>query len=56
MKFLTEARGNQLVASGRVLRSGSTLTVTTVEISAVFNHIETLCATALVTIRTINPA
>jgi uncharacterized protein (TIGR00369 family) len=56
VKFLTEARGEELVARGRVLRPGSTLTVTTVEISAVTGNVESLCATALVTIRTIIPS
>lgn len=55
VKFLTEARGNELIARGRVLRPGG-LTVATVEIAAVFNNIQTLCATALVTIRTITSA
>ena len=53
VKFLTEARGAELLARGRVLRPGSTLTVATVELSAVTGHVETLCATALITIRTI---
>jgi uncharacterized protein (TIGR00369 family) len=56
IKYLTEARGDQLVARGRVLRTGSILTVATVDISAVANSLETVCATALITIRTINPA
>ncbi len=55
IKFLTEARGDELVARGRVLRPGTTLTVATVEVSAVASNVETLCATALITIRTIKP-
>ncbi|WP_216870341.1 hotdog domain-containing protein [Modestobacter excelsi] len=51
-KFLTEARGDHLLARGRVLRAGSTLTVASVDVYAVQHGSETLCATALVTVRT----
>ena len=50
-KFLTEARGEQLLARGRVLRPGSTLTVASVDVYAVTNGSDTFCATALVTVR-----
>ena len=55
-KFLNEARGEQLLARGRVLRPGTTLTVATVDVFAVAAAAETLCATALVTMRNIAPA
>ena len=51
-KFLAEARGELLLARGRVLRPGSTLTVAGVDVYAVRNGTETFCATALVTVRT----
>lgn len=54
-KFLTEARGDHLVARARVLRPGSTLTVATVDVYAVAGT-ETLCATALVTMRNLVPS
>lgn len=51
VKFLTEARGDHLIARARVLRPGSTLTVTAVDVFAADDGTETLCATALVTMR-----
>jgi len=51
--FLAEARGDQLVARARVLRLGKTLTVASVDIFVVRDRTETLCATALVTMRNI---
>ncbi len=53
VKFLAEARGDQLVARARVLRLGKTLTVAAVDIFVVRDRTETLCATALVTMRNI---
>jgi len=53
VKFLAEARGDQLVARAHVLRPGTTLTVATVDIIVVRDGTETLCATALVTMRNI---
>ena len=52
-KFLTEARGDQLVARASVLRPGTTLTVAAIKVYAVVNQSETLCAAALVTMRNI---
>lgn len=49
-KFLTEACGAALIARARVLRPGTTLTVAAVDVYAVADT-ETLCATALVTMR-----
>lgn len=51
VKFLTEARGDALVARGRVLRPGRTVTVTSVDVYAASDGVETLCASALVTVR-----
>lgn len=51
-KFLTEARGDHVVARARVLRPGTTLTVAAVDIYTL-GHTETLCAVALVTTRNI---
>jgi uncharacterized protein (TIGR00369 family) len=51
VKFLTEARGDHLIARARVLRPGSSLTVSAVDIFVVGGGTETLCATALVTMR-----
>ena len=53
IKFLAEARGNELVGRGRVLRPGTTLTVIAVDIHAVKDGTERLCASAFVTIRAI---
>ena len=52
-KFLAEARGDELVARGRVLRPGSTLTVSAVDVFVVADAVETLCAAVLVTVRNI---
>lgn len=54
-KFLTEARGDQLRARARVLRPGTTLTVAAVDIYVTCDGSETLCATALVTMRNLTP-
>ena len=50
-KFLSEARGEQLIARARVLRPGATLTVAAVDVFIVAGEAETLCASALVTMR-----
>src|ERR1700730_12627545 len=51
LKLLAPAVGEKLVARGRVLRSGRTLSVAAADVFAVKNGKETLCATALTTIR-----
>jgi uncharacterized protein (TIGR00369 family) len=51
LKLLTPAIGEKLVARGRVLRSGRTLSVAAADVFSVRNGKETLCATALTTIR-----
>lgn len=56
VKLLAEARGDALVGRGRVLRPGSTLTVIAVDIHAVKDGSERLCASAFVTIRAIASA
>jgi uncharacterized protein (TIGR00369 family) len=53
VKFLAEARGDELVARGHVLRPGRTITVSRVDVYAVSGLTETLCAAAFVTIRNI---
>jgi uncharacterized protein (TIGR00369 family) len=51
LKLLAPAVGEKLVARGRVVRSGRTLTVAAADVFAVRDGKETLCATALTTIR-----
>src|SRR5437763_15873845 len=51
IKLIAPAAGEKLVKRGRVLRSGRTLSVTASEVYAVREGNETLCATALATIR-----
>jgi uncharacterized protein (TIGR00369 family) len=51
LKLLAPAIGEKLVARGRVLRSGRTLSVAAADVFSVLNGKETLCATALTTIR-----
>ena len=51
LKLLTPAVGEKLIARGRVLRSGRTLSVAAADVFSVQNGKETLCATALTTIR-----
>src|SRR5712671_4678736 len=51
LKLLTPAVGEKLVARGRLLRSGRTLSVAAADVFSVKNGKETLCATALTTIR-----
>ena len=55
VKFLAEARGQQLIARARVLRPGATLTVAAVDVYAVNDQTETLCAAALVSMRNLAP-
>jgi uncharacterized protein (TIGR00369 family) len=50
VKLLTPAVGEKLVARGRVLRSGRTLSVAAADVFCVRNGNETLCAAALTTI------
>jgi uncharacterized protein (TIGR00369 family) len=51
IKLLAPAAGEKLVARGRVVRSGRTLSVAAADVYAVRSGNQTLCATALATIR-----
>jgi len=51
LKLLTPAVGEKLIARGSVLRSGRTLSVAAADVFSVQNGKETLCATALTTMR-----
>lgn len=51
LKLLAPAVGEKLVARGRLVRSGRTLSVVVADVYAVSGGKETLCATALATIR-----
>jgi uncharacterized protein (TIGR00369 family) len=51
IKLIAPAAGEKLVARGRVVKSGRTLSVTASDVYAVRGGNETLCATALTTIR-----
>ena len=51
VKLLSPAEGDTLVARGRVVQYGRTLSVAASEVFAVTGGNETLCATALVTAR-----
>ena len=53
VKFLVEARGKELVARGRVLRAGRTVTVAAVDIEVVGDGGPALCAAALVSTRAV---
>ncbi|MGA4791494.1 PaaI family thioesterase [Nocardia nova] len=54
VKLLSPARGEYLVARGRVVKPGKALTVAAAEVYGVDQGAETLCATALVTMRNID--
>src|ERR1700676_3484528 len=51
IKLIAPAAGEKLVARGRLVRAGRTLSVTASDVYAVCAGNETLCATALATIR-----
>jgi uncharacterized protein (TIGR00369 family) len=51
LKLLAPAIGEKLVARGRLLKSGRTLSVAAADVYSVHEGKETLCATALATIR-----
>ncbi|WP_062992725.1 PaaI family thioesterase [Nocardia anaemiae] len=54
VKLLAPARGEHLVARGRVVKPGKAITVAAADVYGVDQGIETLCATALVTMRNID--
>lgn len=51
IKLVAPAAGEKLVARGRLVRSGRTLSVTASDVYVVRGGNETLCATSLATIR-----
>ena len=55
-KVVAPGRGEELVARGRVVKPGRTLTGVGVEVHAVGAGQETLCATALITFRNLSPS
>jgi uncharacterized protein (TIGR00369 family) len=55
INFLAPARGDLLVATGRVVRAGRTLIVTTIDVTVRNGGSEKPCATALQTIMAVVP-
>jgi uncharacterized protein (TIGR00369 family) len=55
VKLLAPAIGERLVARGRIVRFGRTLSVAAADVFAVNGTDEVLCATALVTVRNLAP-
>ncbi|MEU1208661.1 PaaI family thioesterase [Nocardia sp. NPDC005825] len=53
VKLLAPARGEMIVARGRVVKPGKAITVAAADVYGVDQGEETLCATALVTMRNI---
>lgn len=53
VKILTSAKGEKLVARGRVIKAGQTVTVAAADVYSINGVDETLCATGLVTMRNI---
>lgn len=53
IKLLAPAKGEKVVARGRVVRAGHTTTVAAADLYACDGDGETLCATALVTLRNV---
>lgn len=51
VKILAPARGEEVVARGRVVKAGHTITVAAADVYAANGTEKTLCATALVTMR-----
>jgi uncharacterized protein (TIGR00369 family) len=56
VKLLAPAKGEQIVARGRVIKPGEVMTVAAADVFAVDASEEKLCATAFVTVRNIKPA
>ena len=54
VKFLAAAAGEKLVARGRTISAGRTVSVGAADVYAVRDGQETLCATALVTVRNVD--
>jgi uncharacterized protein (TIGR00369 family) len=55
VKLLSPATGDTVVARGRVLKAGRATTVAAADMLTVADGVETLCATALVTMRNLPP-
>ncbi|MQY27402.1 AMP-binding protein [Nocardia aurantia] len=53
VKILAPAKGKQVVARGRVVKPGSLITIAAADLYSVDENGETLCATALVTLRNV---
>lgn len=53
VKILTPAKGTDIVARGRVIKAGRTITVAAADVYSTDGTEETLCATAFVTLRNI---
>lgn len=51
VKLLAPARGEKLLAQGRILQPGRTMSVARTDVYILQAHAQTLCATALVTLR-----
>ncbi|MCX4091565.1 AMP-binding protein [Nocardia sp. alder85J] len=56
VKIVAPAKGSRVVARGRVIKPGALLTIAAAEVYSVDDDNETLCATALVTLRNIKLA
>ncbi|MEU2255230.1 PaaI family thioesterase [Nocardia xishanensis] len=54
VKIVAPAKGDKVIARGRVVKSSTTVTVAAADVYAVTGESETLCATALVTMRNID--
>ena len=56
VKILAPARGDRVIARGRVIKASQTITVAAADVHAAAGPDENLCATALVTMRNIKVA
>ncbi|MBF6423369.1 PaaI family thioesterase [Nocardia cyriacigeorgica] len=56
VKIVAPAKGEKVIARGRVVRASTTITVAAADVFAVTGDSEQLCATALITMRNINLA
>ncbi|OGI69124.1 MAG: hypothetical protein A2W18_06195 [Candidatus Muproteobacteria bacterium RBG_16_60_9] len=54
VKLLAPARGEKLIARGRVLQAGKTISVAKTDVFAIRGESPSLCATALVTMRNVS--
>lgn len=53
VKLLAPAKGDRVIARGHVVKAGQTITIAAADVYAVTGEHETLCATALVSMRNI---